>query len=271
MSAPVPWSCDPAASFGERVAQVAASVLADGILSQSKRTAIYSAFIACGGGERLETVKTSCAVFAGAVLHWAGRPAMLPRYPTSGATSISSWLAGLSFASRSWKKFGDAACVPQPGAIFYVQSASNPNNNHVGVLLREIIPGVWLTAEGGRGDGTECWFTVRRWGPKWDARELRGLWLPEEMDRLGGPPAPGAPPPQPKPAFPIVRGDKRKAVVTQWQERLLARDPACLPRFGADGGWGDETSAATAAVQKAANLALRPDVCDAATWDAAKS
>src|SRR5678816_3405066 len=84
-----PVAVDPNAPFGARVAQCAIAALADGRLSDTNRTDFYRQFIACGGAEDLARVKTSCAVFAGAVLHWAGRPAKLPRYPASGPTSVS--------------------------------------------------------------------------------------------------------------------------------------------------------------------------------------
>ena len=261
-----PIAIDAAAPFGARVAQCAIAALADGKLSDTSRTDFYRQFIACGGSEDLSRVKTSCAVFAGAVLHWAGRPARLPRYPASGVTSITSWLAGLSGASTAWRSYGQPGCLPEPGAIFYVEADSNAANNHVGVLVAELAPGVWLTAEGGGGDGTECKFGCRRWGLGWDARRLRGLWVPGLMDRVGAPPAaPGVE----LPAFPIVRSDPRRDVVRRWQLRLLARDPACLPRYGADGGYGAECAAATAKLQTACGLPVDGDHVNLATWEAA--
>lgn len=250
--------------FGDRVAAVAVDALADGKLGQASRTDFYRAFIACGGTEDLSRVKTSCAVFAGACLHWAGRPARLPRYPASGATSISSWLAG---PLAGWHAYGHEECRPERGAVFYVEADSNPNNNHVGVLVDELAPGVWLTAEGGGGDGTECKFTWRRWGLGWDSRRIRGLWLPAEMDRVGlPPPKPGALPP---PEFPIIYADVRRDVVKRWQQRLLAWDPKCLPKYGADGGYGNECAAATLRFQGAKGLPLDGNHVTLETWDAA--
>lgn len=265
-----PWHCDPDAPIGKRIVQIAISVLTDGALSQAKRTGVYRAFIACGGKEQLEKVKTSCAVFAGAVLHWAGRRAKLPRYPASGATSITSWLNGLTQKSKAWRAYDDDECIPCEGAIFYVEADSNPGNNHVGVLCVEIAEGLWLCAEGGGGDGTECKFTVRKWGPKWDARRLRGLWIPDGfdgkplLDGVGDPPDPDE---LPAPAFPLGPGSSREDV-QRWQDRLVAvMGPKILPVYGADGGWGNETFRATCTVQKLAGLPETGRV-DVATWEA---
>lgn len=266
-----PWHCDPDAPMGERIAQVAISVLAGGMLSAAKRTSVWVAFAACGGKEKLIPIKgTTCAVFAGAVLHWAGRAAKLPRYPAVGATTIGTWLNGLTRYSKSWRPWGHAECVPEPGAITYVEADSNPLNNHVVVLCLQIAPDLepdlWLCAEGGGGaDGSEVKFTVRRWGETtWDSRRLRGLWLPNELDGVGDPPAPEK---LPDPAFPLGPGSNREDV-KRWQDRLISVfGPSILPKYGADGGWGTETFAATVKAQKAYDLPETGRV-DRVTWEA---
>lgn len=264
-----PIKVDPTLPMGARIAAVALQSVADGKLSQAHRLDFYRAFVACGGTEQLIPIKgTTCAVYAGAVLHWAGRLAKLPRYPVSGPTSITSWLNGLSGSSPAWRSYGHAQCVPVPGAIFYVESDSNPLNNHVGVLVAELAPGLWLTVEGGKGDGSECSIGLRRWGLGWDSRRLRGLWLPQWLDHVSAPPAaPGLA----LPAFPIVKGDARRETVKRWQRRLLAWDPACLPRYGADGGYGLETVTATARLQKQKGLPEHGETCDLGTWEAAEA
>lgn len=259
-----PIQVDAAAPFGERLAQVAIGALADGKLSASTRLDFYRQFVACGGSEVLIPIKgTTCAVFAGAVLHWAGRLARTPRYRSP--TSITSWLNGLSGSSPAWASIGNPRCVPCVGAIFYVEADSNPLNNHVGVLVRELALGVWLTAEGGAGDGSECKFGCRRWGPTWDTRRLRGLWLPDAMDHVGAPPAP---PGLELPAFPIVKSDPRREAVTRWQRRLLARFPKALPKYGADGGYGDETVVATMMARTSFGLSGDGASVDLALWEA---
>lgn len=51
----------------------------------------------------------------------------------------------------------------------------------------------------------------------------------------------------------LQKGDKGLAV-TYWQKALLKRDPASLPRFGADSDFGGETETATKAFQTAVGL-----------------
>src|SRR5688572_14159501 len=130
MAAEWPLAVDASLPFGERAAQAAIQILADGILRDDRRTAFYIELMACGGTERLIPTKgTTCAMFAGAVWHWARRAVHLPRFVA--VTSITSWLDTRFTAGAGWRPFGHAECIPEPGAIFYVEADSNAYNNHV--------------------------------------------------------------------------------------------------------------------------------------------
>lgn len=251
-----PVKVDPTAPFGERCVQVAVSALGGGKLAEDARLEIYRLFTACGYAEDISRVRTSCGIFLRGVMYWAGRPTPL------GSPKISKALEGhpswidLAVGDKNWVPASSAAAEAVPGAIFLKHSY-----DHVGMLLACLGGDVWATAEGGGGPGTECKITWRKLDVSFP--NLRGIWLPDGISGVG------APPPAPVvglPKFPIVRGDKRRDVVQRWQRRLLARDPKCLPKWGPDGGYGDECAAATKALQVEKSLPVSPDSVNLATW-----
>lgn len=258
-----PVRCDPTDTFGERLVQVAASALAQGTLGQTHRADIYAAFVACGQAQDLSHVKTSCGIFVRACMHWAGRQVPgrgVPGWPLVGAPG-ASWL-GLAEIGAGWHNPALAPSAAMPGAIFIKRAP-----DHVGILLAELYPGTWATAEGGGGDGTDCKITWRTLDGSFPS--LVGIWTPEFIG-AGDPPAPpGSAPEAATPALPIVYHDPRPEAAAAWQRRLLAHTPGCLPKYGADGGYGDETATATLAVQRAAGLELDGHRVDFATWAAA--
>lgn len=259
-----PVRCDPTEPFDDRLVQVAATALAAGTLGQTHRADVYAAFVACGQAQDLSHVKTSCGIFVRACMHWAGR--IVPGRGVPGWTLVgkpgASWL-GLEENGAAWRPAAMAASHATPGCIF-IKSAPD----HVGILLAELAPGVWATAEGGGGDGTDCKITWRCLDASFP--NLVGIWLPQFFVVSDPPAPPGSAPEASTPALPIVYHDPRRDAAAAWQRRLMAHTPGCLPKYGADGGYGDETATATIAVQRAAGLPLDGHKVDGATWLAAK-
>lgn len=177
-------------SAGSRIVRCCDSLLGNGPIGDKQQGALYRYFIGCGlpkplkGGGDIGTVRTSCAIFAGAVLYWCGSPDRERLRPGQvGWPMFGGWLGSLSRRHPSWVAWTGHE-QPAPGAVFYIEHPRNPNNNHVGIFLRELDPGRWTTAEGGGGDGTQCALRNRElehFDPKW-RRELQGWWHP---DRLG--------------------------------------------------------------------------------------
>lgn len=181
-------------------------LLSPGTIGQHQRSITYRAFINCGmkpaglfAGKELDDlspIKTSCALFVRAVLHWCGRTAKVARV----GVGIFDYLQVRGYGDPAWVPYRPTAS-PQPGDIFYVASTLAANDGHVGIFLAETEPGVWLTAEGGAGDGTACKLSERLLTPgkRFDARSLLG-WFSAE--KLGIPQAiqHGAPPIDPVPA-----------------------------------------------------------------------
>lgn len=155
-----------------------------GDLGDKLRGDEYRQLIGCGFHPALDTagdigtVRTSCAIFARAILHDSGvLPALRPGH--AGWPMWGGWLGVLSPRHRAWVR-ADAGVMPVPAVLFYVESPTNPNNNHVGFLLSETAPGRWLSAEGGQGDGTRCRFSQRLMGPAFAGnRVLRGWFDPD--------------------------------------------------------------------------------------------
>lgn len=166
---------------GERVAAVAAEVLADGPMGNTVRGADYQAFLEStfGNGRQLRAVRTSCAIFAGACLMRAGIQA---RRGWPRARAITTWL-GVPGFTGPW--VSRDRLVPQVGDIFYVCSNAHPTwhaatNGHVGILL-EGDGWEWVTAEGGGGDGTLCRISAAPKRIDKLSRTLRGVWRPALM------------------------------------------------------------------------------------------
>lgn len=260
-----PPHCDPTAPFADRLVEVAVNALAGGRLGQTKRPDFYRNLIACGRAQDLSGVFTSCGIFVRGCMHWAGRLAPsigVPGWPLVGAPG-ASWL-GLTLAEPAWRAFKDPAFEVVPGAVFW-----KTKPDHVGLFLAHLGGDVWATAEGGGGAGTECAITWRHVGV--DFPNLQGVWLPDLMGGVGAPPGrPTSEPPLPGPSLPMRRGQASTAAVLAWQKRMLARVPSCLPLFGADGDWGNETAAATRSVQLVKGLPVNGDLVDLATWEACK-
>lgn len=254
----------------ERIIAAAHAALDAGPLGNKQRPADYRALISCGFKPALAapfesgdigTIKTSCAVFVRGVLHAAGRSAT--RRGIVGQGIMGGWLEGLTTAHPAWEWAEDGAGKrrkPPPGAIFYRDYGRNFSKlGHVGVLLFETTPGMWVTAEGGGGDGTECRLSA---GPKdFFAKDVLnrvpvGWWRPELLDGFSG--AVLAAPPTTTHDAPYAAcrlGDRDPAGTTDgpvrtWQRRLMASGVpgTSLPKFGADGDYGGETLSATRAL-----------------------
>lgn len=253
----------------ERIIAACHQALDAGPLGNKQRPADYRALIACGFDPALAppftasdigTIKTSCAVFARGILHAAGRPATRPGKVGQGI--LNGWLEGLTTSHPAWEWAIDSAGKslgkrPPPGALFYRDYSRNFGAlGHVGFLLFETAPGLWITAEGGGGDGTECRISAI---PKdFFAKDVLGRipvgwWRPELLDGFTQ-----ATPPEPLPATtfrPCRLGDRDPTGTTDgpvraYQRRLMASGVpgTSLPKYGADGDFGGETLQATKAL-----------------------
>lgn len=254
-----------------------------GPLGNKQRPAAYRSLVACGFSPALAppfesgdigTIKTSCAVFVRGILHAAGRPAT--RVGRVGQGIMNGWLEGLTTSHPAWEWAVDGAGKrrqPPPGAIFYRDYSRNFGTmGHVGVLLFETAPGMWMTAEGGGGDGTECKLSA---APKdFFAKDILnrvpiGWWRPELLDGFVA-----ATPPAPLPPTtfaPCRLGDtdpagSQNGPVRAYQRRLMASGVpgTSLPKYGADGDFGGETLAATKALISAR---LDGTLVDEFIWD----
>lgn len=198
--------------MGDRIVSIVRAALADGPMGKTLRTEAYRAFIACGlppwaamkgpdgrvGGD-ITGIKTSCALFAGAVLWHAGVAFAWLRM-WSGAM-LANWFQ-LDTRHPSWVSFADIETI-EPGDFFFLGSLSG-TNGHMGIFLEETSPGFWITAEGGGGDGTKCQITKgRRYDPRNAAafdpsmgRKLAGIFRSRLIEAGEQP----APPPVPAPA-----------------------------------------------------------------------
>ncbi len=174
----------------QRVVEVCYTALSLGPIGDQQHGDYYRRFISCGlkpalqepfGPADIGKVRTSCAVFVRAVLHWAGRP--VTRAGRVGQGIMAGWLERLTTTSSSWADYGKRD--PAPGDVGYLaySKRSSGSESHVMVFLREKSPGVWETAEGGGGDGTTCRISERTLGPKFDkyGRILIGTWRPDLM------------------------------------------------------------------------------------------
>lgn len=178
----------------QRVVQVVRDALAAGPMGDKQRGNFYRQFISCGfspairGGGDIGTVRTSCAIFVRACLHWAGRPSTRVHVP--GEPMFNGWLEGMSSRSAAWvpgKKVLSGEVIPRPGDVFYVASnLTTATNGHVGIFLEEPRPEEWVVAAGGGGSGTTCRIgdTPRALGPEFDGmrRPLQGIWRVDELD-----------------------------------------------------------------------------------------
>jgi hypothetical protein len=178
----------------QRVIEVCYTALSLGPIGDQQHGDYYRSFVSCGfkpalkapfGSSDIGKVRTSCAVFVRAVLHWAGRS--VTRLGEVGQGIMGGWLEGLSYSSEAWADYGKRD--PAPGDVGYLaySKRSSGSESHVMVFLREKSPGIWETAEGGGGDGTTCRISERTIGPKFDkyGRVLIGTWRPDLMTGFG--------------------------------------------------------------------------------------
>jgi hypothetical protein len=139
----------------EKIINVCHQALDAGPMGCYIRRDAYKTFTAKGfANNDISVVKTSCAVFVGSVLHWAGRPAKKPSHIGQGI--FNGWLEGLSMQHAAWEDAVDKQGnrrQPPPGGIFYraYSKASPGTESHVGIFIFETTPGMWFTAEGGGG------------------------------------------------------------------------------------------------------------------------
>ncbi len=131
---------------GIRIARCAELALAAGPMGCRLRGEFYREFIACGFDQDLSGVRTSCAIFARAVLHWSGRRAT--REGKIGQGIMGGWLEGLTMSSPSWV-FATEGQPPQGAVVYRDYNRATTGLGHVQILVREVEPGRWLTAEGG--------------------------------------------------------------------------------------------------------------------------
>lgn len=267
----------------ERIVAACHQWLDGGPLGNKQRPADYRALVSCGFSPALAppyaasdigAIKTSCAVFARGILHAAGRPVTRPGAVGQGI--VGGWLERLTPSHPAWEWATDTAGKrrqPPAGALFYRDYSRNFGAlGHVGFLLFETAPGMWMTAEGGGGDGTECRLSA---APKdFFAKDTLnripiGWWRPELLDGFAQT-APAAPLP-PVQFRPVRLGDRDPAGATDgpvraYQRRLQASGVpgTSLPQFGADGDFGGETLRATKAL-----IAARLDgtLVDEFIWD----
>jgi hypothetical protein len=250
---------------GEKIVASCELWLSPGPLGDKLRPAEYRRLISCGfspalqGGGDIGTVHTSCAIFMRAILHDSGvMPAKTPG--KVGWPFWGGWLAELSPRHRAWLPYKPGN-RPTPGCIFYIESPSNPNNNHVGAFIGNPGDGIWRTAEGGGGDGTKCQFTQRVLGPDFDAhgRKLKGWFIPELIAGPGArlsdeeptlPDTPFSRSPTPVAHQRVLIRGLNGPDVYAWQEQLR-RDGWLL---NIDGKFGVMTDAATRKWQAARDL-----------------
>lgn len=179
-------------NFSERMVAVARAVLAGGPMGNKKRGDEYRDFIRCdfplaaamANGGDIGSIKTSCGVFAGAVMHHAGfRRDKKPRW---AGPLLNNWIP-IGTSHESWEAQPFALA---PGDVFFVGNLHGING-HVGVILGETDSGFWETAEGGGApDGTTCSIRKRHFNPynlrSFDSRGLAGVFRAEVLNASAG-------------------------------------------------------------------------------------
>lgn len=166
---------NPYFKIEERMIAVAETILHDGPMGDTLRGNIYRDFVRCGfplatcmaNGGDIGKIKTSCGVFAGAVLHHSGFERKTK--PSWGKGFIGNWIH-LTYSHPCFEKNPTELGL---GDIFYIGDLHG-TNGHVGVVLG--IDGSKIkTAEGGGGDGTRCRIGERTLGKDFDKyRKLTG-------------------------------------------------------------------------------------------------
>ena len=160
-----------------------------------------------------------------------------PKYVVNGCPDVSA-----NGMIKLCKESGPISTIPDiPGLVVW-------KDGHIGVYV-----GGGYTVEM-KGFAYDCQRNKVKSGP-WT------MWgkLPESMITYTD--APVAPV-EPEPVG-LKKGDYGSAV-TAMQQALLAWNPKCLPKYGADGDFGSETEKAVKAFQKSAGLP-ETGICDEAT------
>jgi hypothetical protein len=186
------FSLQPDETESCRIVRCCQNALDVGPMGRSKRPEFYRDFIACNQertkakADVLATVKTSCALFVRAVRRWCGAP---PTGPYRIGTAMFTSMGKVSFRHAAFVEHDESA-EPNPGDYFYIASSRKSNDGHTGIFIERIDAGVWRTAEGGGGDGTECAFRERRIAGKKFSRDRRTLWGWFDCAKVGLPASP---------------------------------------------------------------------------------
>ncbi len=174
------FTVQPSEDVRTRIVRCCSEALADGQMGQFDRHDFYRSFISCGieptteKAEALTRVKTSCAMFVRAVLHWSGLRAKGPYVPGTG---MFTSMGNVSLGHQSFVKY-DGSNQPQAGDYFFIANRSDGVDGHTGIFLEELGTGHWKTAEGGGGgdaDGTLCRFTERQFNGTTFANDARRI------------------------------------------------------------------------------------------------
>jgi hypothetical protein len=179
----------PGEATRDRVVRCCEEALTAGPMGEHERHDFYREFISCrqepseAAAEALTGVRTSCAMFVRAVLHWCGGA---PQGPYRPGTGMFKSMGNVSFAHPSFVAH-DGARTPQPGDYFYIASSQSSNDGHTGIFLEEESPGLWRTAEGGGGDGTQCRLTERTFAGTSFREDPRRLWGWFDCTKVGLP------------------------------------------------------------------------------------
>ncbi len=165
---------------------------AGGEMGYSKNHDLYRDFISCRQeltlekAEQLTKVRTSCAMFVRAVIHWCGYPPMGPYKP---GTPMFKSMGNVSYQHPAFVP-NKGQNKPQHGDYFFIANRDDGTDGHTGIFIEEIEIGRWRSAEGGGGDGTLCRYGDRIiLGQNFhnDARRLRG-WF--DCTKIGLPGSP---------------------------------------------------------------------------------
>jgi hypothetical protein len=176
-----------------RIVHVCRSALGSGPMSRAERRDYWRQFAACGYGQDLSDVYSSCGVFVRAVLHWAGRRATRPA--RLGQPVNGGWLEGMTFSHPAWM-WNERGAKPTPGCVFARDvNRATSKAYHVGIFVEE-RDGGWITAEGGGAPGgTGCRLSASPKQidkPDSSGRQWLGWWRPEAL-AVGADFVPGMP------------------------------------------------------------------------------
>ena len=178
-------------SIRERILRCCEQALASGPIGHQQQSELYRNFIACNQEQSVEkanalaTVRTSCALFVRAIRQWCGAS---PAGPYVVSTAMFGSMGNVSFKHPAWLDATTEA--PRPGDYFYIASSQTSVDGHTGIFIAEVSAGVWKTAEGGGGDGTQCRFGQRQIVGSKFANDPRTLWGWFDCEQVGLPLSP---------------------------------------------------------------------------------